>query len=37
MIEYTILIGFAIVGLVAVISHRHGTFPISKGWFSLSG
>jgi amino acid transporter len=22
---------------VAVISHRHGTFPISKGWFSLTG
>ena len=37
LIEYTILIGFAVVGLVAVISHRHGTFPISKGWFSLSG
>jgi amino acid transporter len=37
LIEYTILIGFAIVGLVAVISHRHGTFPISKGWFSLNG
>jgi len=37
LIEYTILIGFAIVGLVAVIGHRHGTFPISKGWFSLSG
>ena len=37
LIEYTILIGFAIVGLIAVISHRHGTFPITKGWFSLSG
>jgi len=37
LIEYAILIGFAIVGLVAVISHRHGTFPITKGWFSLSG
>jgi len=37
LIEYTILIGFAIVGLVAVINHRHGTFPITKGWFSLSG
>jgi amino acid transporter len=35
--EYAILIGFGIVGLVAVIAHRHGTFPISKGWFSLSG
>ena len=37
LIEYAILLGFAIVGLVAVISHRHGTFPISRGWFSLSG
>jgi amino acid transporter len=37
LVEYAILIGFAIVGLVAVISHRHGTFPISKGWFSVSG
>ena len=26
-----------VVGLVAVISHRHGTFPITKDWFSLSG
>ena len=37
LIEYTILIGFAIVGLVAVISHRHGTFPITRDWFSFSG
>jgi amino acid transporter len=37
LVEYVILLGFAIVGLVAVISHRHGTFPITKGWFSLSG
>ena len=37
LVEYTILLGFAIVGLVAVISHQHGTFPITKGWFSLSG
>jgi amino acid transporter len=37
LVEYTILLGFAIVGLTAVISHRHGTFPITKGWFSLSG
>jgi amino acid transporter len=35
--EYAILVGFAIAGLIAVISHRHGTFPISRGWFSLSG
>ena len=37
LIEYTILIGFAIVGLVAVISHRDGTFPITRDWFSFSG
>jgi amino acid transporter len=37
LIEYTILIGFAVVGLVAVIGHRHGTFHITKDWFSLSG
>ena len=37
IVEYAILIGFAIVGLIAVLSHRHGTFPITKGWFSLSG
>ncbi len=37
IVEYGILIGFAIVGLIAVISHRHGTFPISSGWFSVSG
>ena len=36
-VEYVILIGFSIAGLVAVLSHRHGTFPITKGWFSLSG
>ncbi len=37
LIEYVILIGFAVVGLIAVINHHHGTFPISKGWLSLSG
>ncbi len=37
LIEYVILIGFAIVGLVAVLSHRHGTFPMTRGWWSLSG
>jgi amino acid transporter len=37
VVEYGILIGFAIVGLVAVLAHHHGTFPISRGWFSLSG
>ncbi|HEX3751104.1 MAG TPA: APC family permease [Streptosporangiaceae bacterium] len=37
IVEYAILIGFAIFGLVAVLSHKHGTFPISSGWFSLHG
>jgi amino acid transporter len=37
LVEYAILIGFAVVGFVAVINHRHGTFPITKGWFSVSG
>jgi amino acid transporter len=37
LIEYVILIGFAIVGLIAVLSHHHGTFPITKGWLSVSG
>jgi amino acid transporter len=36
-IEYTILIGFAIVGLVLVLHHHAGTYPITRGWFSLSG
>ena len=37
VVEYAILIGFAIAGLIAVISHRHGTFPISRSWFSIHG
>jgi amino acid transporter len=36
-VEYTILVGFSIWGLVAVLGHHHGTFPITSGWFSLSG
>jgi amino acid transporter len=36
-IEFTILIGFAIAGLVAVLGHHSGTVHVSKGWFSLSG
>ena len=36
-VEYAILIGFSIAGLVAVLSHHHGTFPITSGWFSISG
>jgi amino acid transporter len=37
LVEYLILIGLAIAGLVAVLSHHHGSYPITKGWFSLSG
>jgi len=36
-IEYVILIGFSIAGFVLVLSHHPGTFPITKGWFSLTG
>jgi amino acid transporter len=36
-IEYIIIIGFAIAGLVLVLGHHPGTFPITKGWFSLTG
>jgi amino acid transporter len=36
-IEYTILVGFATWGLVAVLNHHAGTYPITKGWFSLTG
>jgi amino acid transporter len=37
VIEYAIIIGFAVWGLVAVLGHHHGTYPITKGWFSVSG
>jgi len=37
LVEYLILVGLAIAGLVAVIGHHAGTFPISRGWFSLTG
>jgi amino acid transporter len=37
VVEYAILVGLAIWGLVAVINHHPGTFPITKGWFSPWG
>ena len=37
LVEYLILIGLAVAGLIAVLSHRAGTYPMTKGWFSLSG
>jgi amino acid transporter len=36
-IEYTILIGFTIWGLVEVLGHHKGTFPVTRAWFSISG
>jgi amino acid transporter len=37
LVEYLILVGMAIAGLVAVLGHHPGTLPITRGWFSLSG
>src|SRR6476660_6884103 len=36
-VEYLILIGLAIAGLVWVLSHHPGSVPLTKGWFGLSG
>jgi amino acid transporter len=36
-IEYLILIGFSIAGLVAVLAHHAGTFSMARSWLSLSG
>ena len=37
VVEYVILIGFAAVGLAAVLGHHAGTLPASRGWLSVSG
>jgi amino acid transporter len=37
VIEYLILVGISIWGLAFVLGHHHGTFPITSGWFSLTG
>jgi amino acid transporter len=36
-VEYTILLGFAFVGVYLVLNHHHGTFPVTSSWFKLSG
>ncbi len=36
-VEYLILIGLAIAGLLFVLGHHHGSFAITKGWFSIHG
>jgi amino acid transporter len=37
LVEYLILIGLSIAGLAFVLGHHAGTYPITRGWFSLSG
>jgi amino acid transporter len=37
VVEYTILIVFAIVGIWAVANHWHGTVHFSSGWLSPTG
>ena len=37
VVEYTILVGMSIWGLVYVLGHHAGTVPISSGWFSVTG
>jgi len=36
-IEYVILIGFAVAGLVLVLTRHPGTVPVTTGWFTLTG
>ncbi|MGO8889962.1 MAG: APC family permease [Streptosporangiaceae bacterium] len=37
LVEYLILVGLAIAGLVWVLGHHPGSVPITRGWFSVSG
>jgi amino acid transporter len=37
LIEYVILIGFGIAGLVFVLGHGHGSYHATSGWFSPTG
>jgi amino acid transporter len=37
VVEYAILIGIAIAGLIIVLGHHKGTYPITHQWFSVSG
>src|ERR1022692_3402945 len=37
LVEYTILVGFAVAGLVALLGHRSGALHVTKGWLTLSG
>jgi len=37
LVEYVILIGFAVAGLVFVLSRHAGTYPVTSGWLSPTG
>jgi amino acid transporter len=37
LVEYVILIGFSIAGLVFVLSHHAGTYHMTSGWLSPTG
>ena len=37
VIEYVILIGFTTLAFIWLLGHHPGTYPITKGWLSLSG
>jgi amino acid transporter len=37
LIEYAILVGFGIVGLVFVLGHGHGSYHPTSGWLSPTG
>jgi amino acid transporter len=37
VVEYTILVGMSIWGLVYVLGHHAGTVPITSGWFNPQG
>jgi amino acid transporter len=37
VVEYTILVGMSVWGLVFVLGHHAGTVPVTSGWFSPTG
>ncbi|MGD0703393.1 MAG: APC family permease [Trebonia sp.] len=37
LVEYLILVGMSIWGLVYVLGHHAGSYPVTSGWFSPSG
>jgi len=37
LVEYAILVGVSVWGLVAVLNRHVGTYHVTSGWFSLSG